>query len=286
VRTRAEGRHLRREPASEPPEPPVEPGDEDQAATGLARSTLVMTLGTGLSRVTGLLRVIALSGTLGIAESQVASTYNLANTTPNIIYELILGGILSSIFVPVFVQARKEQGREAAWHLARLVLTVAGVGLALLSLVTMLGSDVIMRLYTLRVDDPVERAQQIRVGGQLLLLFGPQILFYGLGTVMTGLLNANRRFGVPMFAPVLNNLVVIATGVAYYVVTGGVARDLGTITLTERLILGLGTTAGVVAMTMVQWPFLRRLGFRYRPVWDVRHPTLGRMARLSAFTIG
>jgi putative peptidoglycan lipid II flippase len=259
---------------------------EEAEATGLARSTLIMTVGTGLSRVTGLLRVIVLSATLGIAESQVASTYNLANTTPNIIYELMLGGILSSIFVPVFVQARKEQGKEAAWHLARLVLTVAGVGLAVLALVTMLGSDLIMRLYTLRVDDPAERADQIRVGGQLLVMFAPQILFYGLGTVMTGLLNANRRFGVPMFAPVLNNLTVIATGIVYYVLTSGVARDLDTITLTERLVLGLGTTAGVVVMTMVQWPFLRRIGFRYRPVWQPRHPALGKMARLSGFTIG
>jgi putative peptidoglycan lipid II flippase len=265
---------------------PVEGTAARDSGAGLARSTLIMTLGTGLSRVTGLLRVVVLAATLGIAESQVPSTYTLANTTPNIIYELVLGGVLSSIFVPVFVQARKQEGREAADHLARLVLTISAVALGILALAAIAGSEWIMRLYTIRVDDPVERAQQVRVGSQLLVMFAPQILFYGIGTVMTGLLNANRRFGVPMFAPVLNNLVVIATGVTFFLVTGGEGRQLETLTVLDRLVLGLGTTLGVVAMTMVQWPFLRKLGFRYRPAWNLRHPALRKMAGLSAFTLG
>jgi putative peptidoglycan lipid II flippase len=271
----------------------VEPGtggdgaEAEQAATrSLGRSTVIMTIGTTLSRVTGLLRTVVLVTTLGVVEKPLADTYNTANITPNILYELVLGGILSSIFVPVFLQARKEEGKEAAWHLARLILTITAVSLTILVLLVMLTSEWAMRLYTLNVPDPEVRADQIRVGGQILVLFAPQILFYGLGTVMTGLLNANQRFGVPMFAPVLNNLVVMGAMIAYYVMVGGQARSLDGLSQAELLVIGLGTTAGVVAQTAVQMPFLRRAGFRYRPVWDLRHPALRKMARMGAFTVG
>jgi murein biosynthesis integral membrane protein MurJ len=260
-------------------------GGDQREEPGLARSTAVMAAGTLLSRVTGLLRVYVLVTTLGVAESRLNDTYNVANYTPNIIYELVLGGILSSIFVPLFVEVRRVRGQEAAWHVARSVMTVTIVVLGLISLVGMLAAPWIIQLYV-RGEDPAEQAQAQLVGGQLLAMFMPQIVFYGVGAVMTGLLNANRRFGVPMFAPVLNNLVVIAVGVAFYLIVGRDVPQLGQVTTGEKLLLGLGTTAGVVAMTMVQWPFLRRLGFRYRPVWDLRDRTIRKMAGLSAYTIG
>jgi murein biosynthesis integral membrane protein MurJ len=252
---------------------------------GLVRSTAVMAAGTLLSRVTGLLRVYVLVTTLGVAESRLNDTYNVANYTPNIIYELVLGGILSSIFVPLFVEVRRVRGKEDAWHVARSVMTVTIVVLGLISAVGALAAPWIIQLYV-RGGNPAEQAQAQLVGGQLLAMFMPQIVFYGVGAVMTGLLNANRRFGVPMFAPVLNNLVVIAVGVTFHLIVGRNVPQLDQVTTGEKLLLGLGTTAGVVAMTMVQWPFLRRLGFRYRPVWDLRDPTIRKMAGLSAYTIG
>lgn len=280
------GARLEEPPPVPPPGPPPEGVGEDEVEEpGLARSTAVMAVGTLLSRVTGLLRVYVLVTTLGVAESRLHDTYNVANYTPNIIYELVLGGILSSIFVPLFVEVRRTRGREAAWHVARSVMTVTIVVLGLLSVVTVLAAPWIIQLYV-RSGDPAEQAQAQLVGGQLLAMFMPQIVFYGVGSVMTGLLNANRRFGVPMFAPILNNLVVIAVGVAFGMIVGDHVPQLDQVTTGEKLLLGLGTTAGVVAMTMVQWPFLRRLGFRYRPVWDLRDRTMRKMAGLSAFTIG
>ncbi len=267
-----------------PPAGGPEP-DGEAEEPGLVRSTAVMAAGTLLSRVTGLLRVYVLVTTLGVAESRLHDTYNVANYTPNIIYELVLGGILSSIFVPLFVEVRRTRGQEAAWHVARSVMTVTIVVLGLLSVVTVLAAPWIIQLYV-RGGDPAEQAQAQLVGGQLLAMFMPQIVFYGVGSVMTGLLNANRRFGVPMFAPILNNLVVIAVGIAFAMIVGNDVPQLDQVTTGQKLLLGLGTTAGVVAMTMVQWPFLRRLGFRYRPVWDLRDRTMRKMAGLSAFTIG
>jgi murein biosynthesis integral membrane protein MurJ len=259
--------------------------DGEPEEPNLARSAGVMAVGTLLSRLTGLLRVFVLVTTLGVAESRLHDTYNVANYTPNIIYELVLGGILSSVFVPLFVEVRRTRGQEAAWHVARSVMTVTIVVLGLITVVTVLAAPWIIQLYV-RGSDPAEQAQAQLVGGQLLAMFMPQIIFYGVGAVMTGLLNANRRFGVPAFAPILNNLVVIAVGITFALTVGDQVPQLDQVTTGQKLLLGLGTTAGVVAMTMVQWPFLRRLGFRYRPVWDLRNPTIRKMAGLSAFTIG
>jgi putative peptidoglycan lipid II flippase len=259
--------------AGSPPEP------------SLARSTALMATGTLLSRVTGLLRVTVLVATLGVGESRLADVYNVANTTPNIVYELVLGGILSSIFVPVFVEVQRTRGQRQAWHVARATMTIAIVGLGLLAAVTILAAPWIIRLYV-HSGSPAERAEAIEVGGLLLAMFMPQIVFYGVGAVMTGLLNAHRRFGVPMFAPILNNLVVIAVGLTFHFLVGQQVPQVGEVTTGQKLLLGLGTTAGVAAMTLVQWPFLRRIGFRFHFVWNWRDQAIRKMASLSAYTVG
>ena len=251
----------------------------------LVRSTALMATGTLLSRITGLLRVTVLVATLGVGESRLADVYNVANTTPNIIYELVLGGILSSIFVPVFVEVRSTRGQRQAWHVARATMTIAIAGLGLLAGITMLAAPWIIRLYV-HSGSPAERAEAVELGGQLLAMFMPQIVFYGVGAVMTGLLNAHRRFGVPMFAPILNNLVVIAVGLSFHALVGQQVPQVGEVTTGQKLLLGLGTTAGVAAMTLVQWPFLRRIGFRFHFVWNWRDRAIRKMATLSAYTVG
>jgi putative peptidoglycan lipid II flippase len=264
---------------------PAGPAGGRPPEPSLARSTAVMATGTLLSRVTGLLRVTVLVGTLGVGESRLADVYNVANTTPNIIYELVLGGILSSIFVPVFVEVRSTRGQRQAWHVARATMTIALAGLGLLAGVTMLAAPWIIRLY-IHSGSPAERAEAVQLGGQLLVMFMPQIVFYGVGAVMTGLLNAHRRFGVPMFAPILNNLVVIAVGLTFHALVGQQVPQVGEVTAGQKLLLGLGTTAGVAAMTLVQWPFLRRIGFRFHFVWNWRDQAIRKMATLSAYTVG
>jgi putative peptidoglycan lipid II flippase len=262
---------------------PLRAGQPEEPS--LVRSTALMATGTLLSRITGLLRVTVLVGTLGVSEQRLADVYNVANTTPNIIYELVLGGILSSVFVPVFVEVRRVRGFRQARLVANAVLTMAFVVLSLLAIATVLAAPWIIRVY-IHSGSPAQRAEAQQVGGQLLAMFMPQIVFYGIGSVMTALLNANRRFGVPMFAPILNNLVVVAVGLTFHAMVGGRVPELGELTTAEKLLLGLGTTLGVVAMTMVQWPFLRRIGFRYSVVWNLRDPAIRKMARLSTFTIG
>ena len=261
------------------------PGQAGPPEQSLARSTALMAAGTLLSRVTGLLRVVVLAATLGIGESRLADVYNIANVTPNIIYELVLGGILSSIFVPVFVEVRRNRGHRQAWHLARSIMTLTTAVLTGLAVVAILLAPWIVRLY-IHSGSPAERAEAQQLATELLRMFLPQIIFYGVGAVMTGLLNAHRRFGVPMFAPILNNLTVVAVAITFHLLVGQRVPAVGDLDTGQKLLLGLGTTAGVVAMTMVQWPFLRRIGFRFHAVWDLRDPALRKMAGLSAFTIG
>lgn len=223
-----------------------------------------MSVGTALSRFSGFIRLTAAAWALGIAETRLADSYNSANVTPNIIYELALGGILSSVFVPVFVEWLDKHGRERAWELARRMLSITVVVLGALAILGIIFAPAVINLYTLGIDDPQRRAATQDMGTFFLRFFMPQIVFYGIGAVATGLLNSHRRFAAPMFAPILNNVVSIVTFVAFGLVAGA-SRSEATFgpTTTEKLILAIGTTLGVVAMTVALWPSLRRTGFRF-----------------------
>jgi putative peptidoglycan lipid II flippase len=244
------------------------------------RHTAVMSAGTALSRITGFLRLTAMAFAIGVAHSKVADAYNVANNTPNIVYELVLGGILTSVVVPVFVEWLDKHGRDEAWDVARSVLTIGLAALSVIMLVTIVGAPILARLYTVQLHGPGAEAERA-LATFFLRWFMPQILFYGLGAVVTGLLNAHRRFAAPMFAPVLNNLIVIGTMLAFAAMSGQEHPTLGGITGAQKLVLALGTTLGVVAMTMVLLPSLRRLGFRFRLRFDWRHEAVRRIARLA-----
>ena len=250
----------------------------------LTRATAVMTAGTVLSRITGLLRLAAIAGALGVVESgRLTDTYNLANTAPNIIYELILGGVLTSVFIPVFVELQEKEGRERAWQVASAIMNTALVALTAIAVVLMVAAPWIAKLYALRLEG-ADQLQQQEVLTFLLRLFIPQIVFYGLIAITTGLLNANKRFGAPMYTPILNNLAVIAVFVAFHQAYERV-EGLEAVTSTQLWIIGLGTTAGVAINAFAQLPFLRGLG-RYRPTFSVSDPTFRKLARLSVFVIG
>ncbi|HWC15227.1 MAG TPA: murein biosynthesis integral membrane protein MurJ [Actinomycetota bacterium] len=251
--------------------------------TSLARASAVMTVGTVLSRATGLARLAAIAAALGVAESRLPDAYNLANTAPNIIYELVLGGILTSVFVPVFVELLEKEGRERAWQVGSALINISMVVLVAITALGVLAAPLIARFYTLTVEGP-EAVMQQRVLTFLLRLFLPQIIFYGLAAITAGLLNAHKRFGAPMYTPVLNNLAVVAVFVAFH---QAYQEDVSLQGVTDRQlwIIGLGTTGGVALMALAQLPFLRGLG-RYRPTLSLRHPSVKKLARLSLFVIG
>ena len=249
----------------------------------LAFSTAIMSVGTVLSRVTGLFRLAAVASALGITESgHLADSYNLANTAPNIIYELVLGGVLTSVFVPLFIEVLEKESRERAWEVATGLINAS---LAILTGITVIGiaaAPWIARIYSSRLHGHEAELQQ-HVITLLLRLFIPQIIFYGLYFLIAGLLNAHRRFGPPMFTPILNNVVVIAVFVWFHRMYGHVT--LSTVTTPQLWLLGLGTTAGVAAAGVALIPFMRGLG-RYRLNFSISHPSVKKLGRLSVFVLG
>lgn len=250
----------------------------------LVRSSAAVAMGTLLSRVTGLLRIAVLAYAVGRAS--LADTYNLANSTPNIVYELLLGGVLSATLVPLFVE-HVERGDERA---TAAVFTVALTALTLLTAIAMLFAPLIARLYALDTSG-TEREAQLHVMTVFTLWFLPQIAFYGLTALASALLNARRRFVAAAYAPVLNNVIVIGVLAAFANLTSGsrsdwidvrrISGDAGKLTL-----LGAGTTAGIAAMGLVLLPALHHARVRLRVAFDWRHPAVRQMLRLSGWTIG
>jgi putative peptidoglycan lipid II flippase len=237
-----------------------------------------MSVGTMLSRVTGLVRVSVTLAALGLTAT--SDAYNAANTTPNMIYELLLGGILTSVFVPVFVERMRARGD---WQeTASRFLTLALLVLAGLMILGVLLAPVIVRAYLGGVDDPARRAAEVALGTTLLRWFMPQVVFYGLGAIAGGILTAHRRFAPPMFAPILNNVAVIIT-MGVFIAWGADGLETAGLGTGRTVLLGLGTTLGVVAMTVALWPALRGLGFRWRWRWEPRHETVRTLARLGAW---
>lgn len=253
--------------------------------SSLARATALMSLGTVLSRVTGLARLTAITAALGIVESgRLTDTYNIANTAPNIIYELVLGGVLTSVFVPVFVELLEKEGRDRAWQIGSAIINLSLVVLVAIATIGIVAAPLIADFYSSRLEGG-EAARQHEVLTFLLRLFIPQIIFYGLAAITAGLLNAHKRFGAPMYTPILNNLAVIVVFVTFYFAYSNESLDLETVSTSQLLLIGLGTTAGVALMAFAQLPFLRGLG-RYHLTLAIKHPSVRKLARLSVFVIG
>lgn len=260
-----------------PGEPP--PGDEGaggKGASGILRSGAIMAVGTLASRVTGFLRTAVIVAALGTG--MLANAYNTANTIPNQIYDLLLGGILTSVVVPLLVRA-KERDRRYGERYEQRVFTLAVIGLGVLTAVSILCAplfiDVLAGSYT---------GDQRRVAILFAQFFLPQIFFYGVGAFAGAILNTRGSFGAPMWAPVLNNLVVIAVGGAFLAVTSG-RVDPSTISDGQMMLLSIGTTGGIVLQTVALWPSLRRVGFRWRPRLDFQRGEIGEVARMAGWTL-
>ena len=238
----------------------------------LLRSTRTMAVGTVASRGTGFLRTALLAAVLGV--KGVALAFNVANTAPNIVYELLLGGILTSVVVPLVVRANKD-GDGEAFVQRLLTLTVLVLGAASLLLIALAPQIVDVYISSSVSSDTRDLAITFA------RFFLPQVLFYGIGAVLGAYLNTRGHFGPPMWAPVLNNVVVIGTLVVFALVPGPAALTSASITQTQVLVLGVGVTLGIVAQTVALVPALRATGFHFRPRLDLRGSGLGHAARLA-----
>lgn len=253
----------------------------DDAGAQLRSSAAMSTITLG-SRVLGFVRILVVAGVLG--STFLGDTYATSNALPNLIFELLAAGALSAVLVPTLVNHLQRHDTAGAEQLAGGVLGVALAGMAVITVIGYVLAEPIARLLFITVDDTALRDQQVRLGVFFIYFFLPQTLFYVIAMVMTGVLQAHRRFVVPALAPLWNNLVVIGVYVLYGVLFG--QTDPTDITLGGKLLLALGTTAGVVALSLPQIPFVRRLGFRIRVRVAWRDPGVRRIVKLGLYAIG
>ncbi|MEN8652515.1 murein biosynthesis integral membrane protein MurJ [Streptomyces sp. 21So2-11] len=245
---------------------------------GLARSSMVMALGTVVSRATGLIRQVLQAGALGTG--LLASTYNTANTVPTSLYTLLIGGALNAVLVPQLVRARVEQpdgGRAYEQRLVTLVLCVLAVGTAL----AVWAAPQIVGIYMPETPDNHEAFELTVIFARFLL---PQIFFYGMFGMLGQVLNARQKFGAMMWTPILNNVVLIAMFGAYLGLMTVPSR-VEDITGTQVQLLGLGTTLGIALQAVALVPFVRAAGFRFRPRFDWRGAGLRKSVQAARWTL-
>jgi putative peptidoglycan lipid II flippase len=233
-----------------------------------------MALGTLASRVTGLLRTLVLVPAIG--QVALANSYNYANTLPNTVYNLAIGGILTSVIVPLLVNAAKRDSDGGENYDQRLFTLVTGFLLAI-TLIAMVVAAPIAKLYDLGARGSAEHVLII-----FAYFFIPQIFFYGVTSLIGAVLNARGHFAAPMWTPVVNNVVVIAVTITF-MVFAGTHQTASTITPFEVTFLGLGTTLGIVAQTVALIPALRRVGFRWRPRFDFKREDISEIGRMSGW---
>ena len=239
----------------------------------------VMATGTVVSRITGIARDIALAAALGFY--LVSDAYSLGNSLPTIIYILVVGGALNAVFIPQLVRRMEKDDDEGNAYADRLI-TLTGSVLLGLSILAVVAAPWIVDLYT-PADYPQSQYDLAVAFARLCL---PQIFFYGAYTMLSQVLNARGTFGAPMFAPIANNVVAITTFVLFIIVAGTSAAADGALTTGQVLLLGIGTTAGVVVQAAILVPVLGRAGYRWRPRFDWKGQGLGKAAKLAGWTVG
>ena len=244
----------------------------------LARNSALMASGTIVSRALGFVRSAVLAAALG--SKLTADAFNVANTVPNIIYILLAGGVLNAVFVPQLVRAMRNGAERERAYTDRL-LTLAGLVLLVISVAATLAAPLIIALYT---DDSWTRADTT-VSVTFALWCLPQIFFYGIYTMLGQVLNARGSFGPMMWAPIVNNLVVIVTGLVFIAVYTVDPIRPDSLTTGAIALLGAGSTVGVALQALVLVPVLRRTGFGYRPRFDFRGVGLGKAADLARWTL-
>jgi putative peptidoglycan lipid II flippase len=240
--------------------------------SSILRSILSISVATVLSRATGYGRYVAQAAALGAG--YVADAYTASILLPGLIYELFMGGILYSIFIPVLVDRITRVGEEDARRLTSALFTLV----LPLMMVLSLAGIVFARPLVLLVTDwqsglsPAEAGRTLDLAVLFFRIFSLQMLFYGISTIGTGVLQAHRHFFLPTFAPVLNNLMVIASFIAY-------ALLVDTDQTLAFYVLAVGVTAGVAVMALALVPTMFSLGYRPRP--QLGHPALLPTARLA-----
>lgn len=264
------------EPAAAGAPPTAQAGRSSRG--NLVRSGSIMAIGSMFSRTTGYLRAMLLSAAIGGAA--VGNAYAVSYTLPGMLYEFLLGAILSSVLVPQLVRAAERDADGGDAYTQRL-LTLAVLALGAATLLVTLCAPLITAVIS--NDSTTSDARQLTTVLSYLML--PMIFFMGLAALLSAVLNSRSQFGAPMWVPILNNLVLIGTAVTLIMLPGPVLLTPENIPISYILVLGLGTMFGVAVQAFALWPFVRRGGFRWKWRFGFRELQLGSLGRLAAWAL-
>ncbi|MFI6267441.1 murein biosynthesis integral membrane protein MurJ [Micromonospora zamorensis] len=262
------------QPALESTAPPQEQVGEASAATNSA----VMAVGSLVSRGTGFLRNLVIAAALGGA--LVGDAYTTAQILPGMVYEFLLGGVLTSVLIPVLVRRRKIDADGGQAYAQRL-LTLAVLALGAAALLAVAFASTLTWLYG-SGESTGEYSKLVTALARLML---PMIFFSGLSALISAVLNTRGHFAAPMWAPILNNMVVIGTAGLYIAIFGAEIVRPADMTTGRVLLIGGGTLLGVAIQATGLLPALRKVGFRWKLRFDFRELGLRELGRLGAWMI-
>jgi putative peptidoglycan lipid II flippase len=248
------------------------------ATTSVLRSSVLMGTGTVASRLVGVVRGMALAAALGAGV--VADAFVLGNTLPNVIYILIIGGALNAVFIPELVRHMKDDPDGGDGY-AHSLITLVGLMLLVLTVAAVVAAPWLVGIYA----TPEYSQSQLDLAIAFARFCLPQIFFYGVYAMLSQVLNARGHFGAPMFAPVVNNVIAIATFLLFIAVAGSEAGADGLLEPDQVALIGIGTTLGVVAQALVLVPVLRRVSYVWRPRFVWRGVGLRNAGGLAFWTI-
>ncbi|MGP4024282.1 murein biosynthesis integral membrane protein MurJ [Actinomadura sp. 3N407] len=254
------------------------PGEEGEEIGGaahaappsLARSSIIMAVGTVVSRATGFIRTAAIVAALGTG--LLGDAYQTANMVPFVVYDLLIGGLLASVFVPFLVK-RRQQDPDGGLATEQRFMTVTLLALAAITFVAVLASQFLITVYA---GEWTGNQREVAVTLTRFLLL--QIFFIGASGVASAMLNSRQRFGAPMWAPVVNNLSIITTALLFLWIAGP-GRTPDDITDGQVALLGLGATAGQILQALILTWALWWAGFRWRPRLGLRGSGFGEAMR-------
>ena len=259
-------------------------GTETRADARILNASAIMAAGTVVSRMSGFVRSALLVAALG--GSLHADLFTMANTIPNMVYILVAGGVMNAVLVPQLVRTMQNDadgGEAYANRIVTLAVLFLGAVTALLVIAAPWVMDIFLSAAYDRPDLAAERQSAVDFARYCL----PQVFFYGMFVLAGQILNARGRFGPMMWAPIANNVIAVGVLVVYLVAFGPAtaAEQVGPFTTSQELLLGLGSTLGIVVQFLILVPYLRLAGFRFRPRLDVRGVGLGHTFRLATWTV-
>ncbi len=244
----------------------------------LGRATLLTAGGTIISRFTGLLRLVVIAYALGA--SNLADAFNLSNNTPNMIHDLVLGGVLSATFVPVFVDRITKSSSKESTDSISAVLTVSFAMLIVATVCFVLLAPAIVDLYTVGLNDLAERSVTV----ELLRLFAPQLLFYGAISLMTAVLATQDRFVLAGIVPIINNVVGIIVLATFAVLAHTTSAAVASAHQPLIIFLGVGTSLAVGLQACALIPAIRRCGLRLHVRLRPDDPAVSMILSMSGWT--